>query len=86
MLNEILLDPEWRRRWLSAVTYEEARKVILDYYREKAKIRMLKEAVKITVVYCEECDEVYELVEPAETRCPIDPTHKIQVLETYTET
>lgn len=86
VLNEILSNVEWRRRFLSAVTYEEARKVVLDYYREKAKIKMLKEpTVKVTVIYCEECDDVFELVEPAEIHCPIDPSHKIQVLETYAE-
>lgn len=80
-LNEILSNPEWRRRLQTAVTYEEARKVILDYYREKAAIKRLEEKpAKEVIIYCFECDEIYELIEETEPFCPIDPTHKIEVL------
>ncbi|MEM2386126.1 MAG: hypothetical protein QXO67_03995 [Candidatus Bathyarchaeia archaeon] len=80
-LHEILSDPEWRRRLQTAVTYEEARKVILDYYREKAAIKRLEEKpVMEIIIYCENCDQIFELVGETEPFCPIDPTHKIEVL------
>jgi hypothetical protein len=34
-LQEILSSPEWRKRWETAATYEEAEKVILNYLHEK---------------------------------------------------
>lgn len=90
VLQEILASPEWKNRYLSAVTFDEARKVFVDYLREKGRIERFEKAEeektsKVVVVYCKECGEVFELVNPIKVECPINAKHKVEVLEEYEE-
>lgn len=91
VLQEILSSPEWRLRYLSTVTFEEAKKVYIDYLREKGRIERFEKAEeektsKVVVIFCRDCGEVYELIDPTEPiECPINPKHKVEILEEYTE-
>ena len=97
VLLGILSDPEWSRRFRSAVTFEEALEVIKAYIREKHLIekfraerereeREEKPKAKVWAYLCPVEYEIYEFTEkPAEPpKCPIHNV-PLEFLEAFEE-
>jgi len=93
ILLEVLSDPEWSRRFRSAVTFEEALEVIKAYIREKHLIERFRAEVekekkpkaKFWAYLCPVEYEIYEFTEkPAEPKCPIHGT-PLEFLEAFEE-
>jgi len=94
VLLGILSDPEWSRRFRSAVTFEEALEVVKAYIREKHLIekfkaereREEKRKAKIWAYLCPVEYEIYEFTQkPAEPpKCPVHNV-PLEFLESFEE-